>query len=334
MPKITVLMPVYNGAKYLKEAIDSVLSQTFRDFEFLIIDDGSTDSSVEIIKSYNDQRIRLEQNDKNFGLIYSLNKGIDLTKNKYIARMDADDISLPDRLKIQFEFMESHFDIAVSGVYTITIGKVNGHTNKFFTEPEDIKANLLFNTSLEHPSVIIRKEILQKYNLFYNENFKHSEDFDLWERISAQSSLANIPKILLKHRLHNDSISEIHNKIQLANANKIKLRQLNKLGLNLNENEIDLYSRLKAPDINKTIEFINQQEEWLLKIITANQEKNIYKNEALAKVIKNRFYYLCDANTKIGLWILKKYLESPLKKLVSRNSHSLLKLGMKSLIKK
>jgi hypothetical protein len=144
----------------------------------------------------------------------------------------------------------------------------------------------------------------------------------------------NFPKILLKHRLHNDSISEIHNKIQLANANKIKLRQLNKLGLNLNENEIDLYSRLKAPDINKTIEFINQQEEWLLKIITANQEKNIYKNEALAKVIKNRFYYLCDANTKIGLWILKKYLESPLKKLVSRNSHSLLKLGMKSLIKK
>jgi glycosyltransferase involved in cell wall biosynthesis len=186
MPKITVLMPVYNGAKYLKEAIDSVLSQTFRDFEFLIIDDGSTDSSVEIIKSYNDQRIRLEQNDKNFGLIYSLNKGIDLTKNKYIARMDADDISLPDRLKIQFEFMESHFDIAVSGVYTITIGKVNGHTNKFFTEPEDIKANLLFNTSLEHPSVIIRKEILQKYNLFYNENFKHSEDFDLWERISPK----------------------------------------------------------------------------------------------------------------------------------------------------
>ncbi|SVC41049.1 uncharacterized protein METZ01_LOCUS293903, partial [marine metagenome] len=111
LPLITVLMPVYNGAKYLNEAIDSILNQTFQNFEFIIIDDGSTDDSVKIIKSYDDNRIRLVENRNNLGQSETLNKGLSLTRGKYIARMDQDDISMPERLKKQFEFMENNSDV-------------------------------------------------------------------------------------------------------------------------------------------------------------------------------------------------------------------------------
>jgi hypothetical protein len=248
--------------------------------------------------------------------------------------MDADDISLPERLQLQFSFMELNKDITVCGTYASTIGKINGYALKFFTKPEDIKANLLFSTTLAHPSVIIRKEILNKYNLRYDENFKHAEDYDLWERISNRSLLANMPKILLKHRIHEESVSEMYSKIQLANANKIRLRQLQKLGITLNDEDFDKYLRLKNNSLLKTDEFIDQQEKWLMQILEANRKKNIYDNQALIKVIKNRFYNICDANASMGMLIFNKYLNSPIKKLSPKDGNSLIKLLIKSLLKK
>ena len=115
MPKITVLMPVYNGEKYLRESVDSILNQTFTDFELLIINDGSTDSSMEILNSYSDSRIRIVTNEVNLRLIKTLNKGIDLATGEYIARMDCDDIADPKRLEIQLQYMEKHPDVAVCG---------------------------------------------------------------------------------------------------------------------------------------------------------------------------------------------------------------------------
>ena len=114
-PKISVVMPAYNAENYIREAIDSILAQTFRDFEFLIIDDGSTDHTVEIIRSYSDSRIRLYQNERNMGVAATLNRGLDLARGEYIARMDADDISLPERFAKQAAYMDAHPDVAVCG---------------------------------------------------------------------------------------------------------------------------------------------------------------------------------------------------------------------------
>ena len=201
-PKITVLMPVYNAEKYLKEAIDSILGQTFSDFEFIIVNDGSTDSSREIILSYKDRRIRLIDNEYNMGLIKSLNKGLDYAKGKYIARMDADDVSLPERLKKQINFMERHnIDFCGTEAYIIDErGRIIGSMKRARPDNE-LPANILSNSTwLYHPSMIIKREAIGGVNL-YSENYLHAEDFDLWSRLFLNNRKASVlPEKLLKYR--------------------------------------------------------------------------------------------------------------------------------------
>ena len=229
-PLVTVLMPVYNGKKYLEEVIKSILNQTFRDFEFLIIDDGSTDNSVEIMGLFNDARIRIERNKTNLGLIKTLNKGFGLSKGKYIARMDCDDISLPKRLSVQVNFMEKHPEIGVCGSWIKVIG-LKKFINKYFQKHEELKANLLFSTSFAHPSVIIRKELIDKYNLEYDEQYKHAEDYELWSRMVGHTNMANINKVLFHYRMHPTSISKKNSSEQVENSNNVRLGLLGKLGL-------------------------------------------------------------------------------------------------------
>lgn len=220
--KVTVLMPVYNGAKYLREAIKSILGQTFKYFEFLIIDDGSTDKSLEIIKSYGDDRIKLVTI-KHAGIVGALNRGLDLAQGEYIVRMDADDISCPDRLEKQVRFMDAHPQVGVCGscVKIFTRFKLLGYVIKLPTEPETIKSELKIHNVIQHPSVIIRKSFFDKYKLRYSEKFPHAEDYDLWVRVSKLFPLANIPEVLLYYRYRPQSVGDLHANEQLVNANKI-----------------------------------------------------------------------------------------------------------------
>ena len=170
MPMISVIMPVYNGEKYLCEAIDSILNQTYTDFEFIILNDGSTDKTEEIILSYDDPRIVYVKNETNLQIVKTLNKGIALAKGKYIARMDADDISLPERFEKQLKFMEQYPSIDVCGTWMRIIDK----PKQVWTYPEkheEIKAQLLFNTPLSHPTLIIKKSF---FNDFKYENVANS----------------------------------------------------------------------------------------------------------------------------------------------------------------
>ena len=196
MPKISVVMPAYNAEKYIGEAIESILNQTFKDFEFIIINDGSVDHTKEIIREYNDPRIVLLENDKNRGIVLSLNKGLDAATGKYIARMDADDIALKNRFERQVEYLDEHKDIGVLG------------TGIFTTNAEQLKAELLFNSCIAHPTVMIRKSVLQKYNLKYNTEFAGAEDYCLWWNIAKVSKIATLPDILLDYRIHESQITK------------------------------------------------------------------------------------------------------------------------------
>ena len=153
-PLVTVLMAVYNGEKYLREAIESILDQTYTNFEFLIINDGSSDRTEEIILSYNDKRIRYIKNEQNLKLIASLNKGLDLAKGEFIARMDADDISLPERLEKQINFLEKHPEIGLLGSWVRTLGLTNNRNIIFKQGHNTIRIQLLFNNFFHHPSVV------------------------------------------------------------------------------------------------------------------------------------------------------------------------------------
>jgi glycosyltransferase involved in cell wall biosynthesis len=206
--KISVLMAVYNGEKYIREAIDSILSQTMRDFEFIIVNDGSKDRTLEIIESYTDKRIVIVNNKKNLGLIDSLNKGLELARGKYIARLDHDDIAIPYRLYTQYSFMENHPYIDVVGSWTECIDP-NGKSVKIsrnVTDPILIKYEFIFNNVMLHSSIFFKTDLVRK-NGGYSKEFIHSEDYEMYSNPQRELRCANIPEVLFKLRLHENSIT-------------------------------------------------------------------------------------------------------------------------------
>lgn len=259
-PKVTVLMPVYNAELYLREAIESILFQTYPNFEFIIINDGSTDSSADIVADFRDDRIRLIHNDRNRGIIYTLNRGIRLARGEFIARMDADDISLPKRLENQLRFMEVNPTVAVSGGGIIEFDGNGCKVHKMPEDPRSIRTNLLFHCVLMHPTVMMRKSIITGEGFFYSEKYRSVEDFELWQRISFRHDLANIPNILLKYRIVQTSITQTaEKKIQQRDQahEMIYASGLKHLGVEFRKKHLHALRRfLKArPDFNNE-EFI------------------------------------------------------------------------------
>lgn len=200
---ISVVLAVYNGEKYLKEAIDSILSQTFRTFEFIIINDGSIDSTKEIILSYSDSRITYSENKTNKGLVYSLNQGLSLSKGKYIARMDADDIALPQRLQEQFDYMESNPETGICGsdVEAFYQDSKKRKVLKFPSKDIDIRSFAFFQTPFCHPTVFMRKAILDENNLTYPDCYR-AEDYALWVELLKYTQGVNLSSVLVRYRKH------------------------------------------------------------------------------------------------------------------------------------
>lgn len=212
--KVTVLMSVYNGEKRLQEAVESILNQTFTDFEFLIINDASTDCSMKILQSYSDPRIKIITNKNNLGLTKSLNKGLELAKGKYIARMDADDVSYSTRLEKQVKYLEEHRDVGLVGSSFEIIDEfgnlLSRNIYKTFTY-EKIYYALIFNNCIAHSSVMYRRDLVINIG-GYDERLARTQDFDLWSRISKKSKIEVIEEVLLKWR---NSQSNISNKCKI-----------------------------------------------------------------------------------------------------------------------
>lgn len=225
---LTVLMPVYNGEKYLAEAIDSILCQTFTDFEFLIINDGSIDGTSDILKKYQqkDKRIRVISHKKNHGLVASLNEGLKAAKGEYIARMDADDISLPSRLENQLNYLKSHPEIGVLGTsyQCITSQGILGKVVHPYTDPAvNSFFGLLFNP-VAHPTACFQKKTVQSEG--YRESMLYAEDFNLWSAIRSQTQFSNLSEILLYYRVKSQSISCNYKNVQNKHANEIAARNV------------------------------------------------------------------------------------------------------------
>lgn len=223
VPTISVIMSVYNGAIYLRQAIESILNQTYTDFEFIIIDDGSKDNSLNIIKSYKDPRIVLISR-TNKGLTASLNEGIEKARGIFIARQDADDISMLDRFEKEIAFMNSHPDVGLIGSNYVHIdekGKeTGGHTN-IFTHPNDLKACLVLCNQYGHGSILVRRDVLTKVGP-YSQSVGHAEDYDLWIRISRVTKVANIEEPLFLYRNLPTSVSHSKLKEQIELTFKIR----------------------------------------------------------------------------------------------------------------
>jgi glycosyltransferase involved in cell wall biosynthesis len=214
-PLVTILMPVYNAERFLREAVDSILNQTLNNFEFLIIDDGSSDSSLEIIRSYSDPRIRLIQNEKNIGISTTLNKGINLASADFIARMDADDISYPERLQKQYDYLKTHPDCALLSTQARIITEDGQEKYIDDTDGNYYYYILTFSSPIFHSSVMYRKDAVLDVGMY---SAPYSEDFELFWQLTRKYKLYNLPEVLLDYRNHSASLHLVNKKTEYSDA--------------------------------------------------------------------------------------------------------------------
>ena len=232
---LTVLMSVYNGERFLSEAVESILNQTFYDFEFIIINDGSTDGTAKILQTYHDKRIKIVRSPDNIGLTKSLNEGLKLARGKYIARQDADDISLPKRLERQISYLEAQPDIALLGTWANSIDK----RGKILWEmrppsnPSLLRWAMLLKNNMIHSSVMFSAAKVMDLG-GYDSSMVYSQDYDLWLRIMGNYKIAQLPEILVLWRDHSKGITEKHFVEQSNSADLLARRNI----LNLLKKEV------------------------------------------------------------------------------------------------
>lgn len=299
-------MSVYNGAAYLREAVDSVLAQTFRDFEFIIIDDSSTDGTAEILNSYGDPRIVLLRNEHNEGLAASLNRAIDAARGSYIARMDADDISAPDRLAVQTRFLEAHQDIVLVGSYARIID--SPVTLRQPTKSEDIAVHLLFHTSLIHPTAVFRRSFLEQHRLRYDPTFRQTQDYELFTRIARLGKIANIPRVLLRYRQHDRQTSNEKVADQMESARTIMRREFKELGMELTEAELDIAVAVKRYRLKEIPGALTLLEALLLKIDRANQQTQRCDTKTLRRALGEVWLESAISLSRSGVAVRKTFL--------------------------
>lgn len=333
-PLISVVMPVYNGEKYLREAIDSILNQTFKYFELLLINDASTDNSEKIINSYNDSRIIYIKNEQNLGLIKTLNKGLDLAKGEFVARMDQDDISHSERFEKQLIIFKKNPEIGVCGTW-FTLFREN-HEDKIIEHPEyndSIKIGLLTSCCIGHPTVMMRKKAIENYR--YDVNYQAAEDFELWTRLVRVTKFYNIQESLLKYRFHSSNISVLENSVQVTNTKIITGNQLKYIDIANSEENIELCNillvasskfRYTDDEFRKLISFANQLE-------YQNLQKKVYNEKKFHEIINKRLIEILNKTVDKKLstlpFLLKNRKEIILQRSILANTKMLAKMILK-----
>ena len=284
-PLVSVILPVYNAEKYLADSIRSILSQRFENFEFIILNDGSTDQSSEIVKSFSDSRIRYFEH-ANKGLANTLNKGIELSRGKYIARQDNDDISHPERLGLQVEFLEKNTEYALVGSSASIMDENGSDTGRKHLHPcqsSHLKLELVFDNPFVHSSVMFRKEAIVKVGL-YDPDTRFFEDHNLWSRVSYQYKVANLPDFLLQYREVGTGMSKTTSNYIRRVQNQCKLNLDHYLPSHSIQNEATSKQFHQGNYDSKSKISIGMQIEELIKIIF-EKENSEEKEKAFQRMI-------------------------------------------------
>lgn len=312
---ISVVLPAYNAELYIKEAIDSVLAQTFTNFELIILNDGSTDKTEEIISSYQDSRIVYVKNEQNLGLIGTLNKGMTLAKGKYIARMDADDICFPQRFAKQVDFLEQNQDYVICGTAAY---RFYDHISdgKAFNPPlndENIRVRLFFNSAFIHPSVMFHADVIRDHHLRFSDDYKYAEDYFFWMDLLKYGKGFNLKEKLLYYRVVETSQTAVGN----SNVEKRKeiLGNIHKryfldyeIPVDLKEIELNFYltniARMKLLDLKK-FDF-NHIDAFLRKIVFALSKAGVSQKVINEEV--GRVYFALIYTQKMKVFSSKGFL--------------------------
>lgn len=298
MVDVSVILPVFNTERYIREAIQSIVDQTFRNWELILIDDASTDGTLEIARSFEDSRVKIVQNPSNMKVVKSLNLGIRLSSGRYIARMDADDIAHPLRLAKQFKYLEEHQDIALCGTWVQSIGG----ENRIIRGPlrhEQIQASFLFHNVIVHPSVMFRKEPFMEQGMLYDDTFTNAEDYGLWVRAIEKFRLSNMGEVLLKYRVHdlNVSVLKAVNQGELDRMHyRIYTYYLNVLQIPFKEEDLVIHRKIGLRRLGRLEgRELSDNLDWLRRLTVANRKIRYFERSAFSYVIISNIVHIGKA---------------------------------------
>lgn len=330
MAQVTIILPVYNGERYLREAIDSVLAQTYRDFELWVCNDGSTDGTVAIVDSYADPRVKRIDNPHNMGLVATLNHAFSLVQSPYIARMDDDDLWHPEKLELQMTLLESRPDVGVCGTSIHKFGEID-LVHLFPEESDALKVGLLFYCMMSHPSVVYRRKMLVETGLTYRQDYFPAEDYKMWVDVLQHSHIHNLQQPLVEYRQYGGQICRQKKEEQVALERKLREEQLRLIYPDPTDEELQFHlDRFTSLHPNSDKE-VKQFRSWAKKICAVNQRQgyvnpNVMRSE-LWRYVQNaiRAYYLASYEGRCRHLFSGRFLNLDLK-----HNLSLLRHGTRS----
>ena len=305
-------MPVYNRQNYIKSSLESILNQTYKDFDFIIIDDGSTDRTVEIIEGYNDSRIKLIRNEKNRGIVYSRNRGLKHAKGKYIGMFDSDDIALPTKFEKQINFLEKNLDYGMVGSWVKWIDENGNLKEKGWKLPapaNEIPAIMLFRNYFVQSTVVIRKNVIPEGG--YSQGFDVVEDSKMWFDVSLSHKVWNLQEYLLHYRVHSGNISTL-GESAVGNSNKLTEYKFLKLNIEPTEQETENHLLLRNSNRIESLKQLKEIENWLLKIYLNNKKQQLYDRKILKKILFNRWLKACYKARSLHFKMILVLLKSKL----------------------
>lgn len=317
---VSIIMSNYNTPEeYLRVAIESVLNQTYTNFEFIIIDDCSTDDSPEIINSYNDERIIVLRNEQNLGITKSLNRGLAIAKGEFVARMDADDVCFPERLEKQYAYMKKNPQVIVCGCGVELIGNwEKKYSNKVICReiPErDLhRIYLLFgnHVNIVHPTAMFRHSALISNEIKYDNRYTYAQDFRMWVECSKYGECRNLNEVLLNYRVHSNAVTVSKKEQQKDCAKRIMEEQLSWLGLTLPDNWENIHWGL----LKERKPYDTECKKWIKRIIEKNKIHRVYNQRILKKLLFEKWAeisYFALAKERNIVNIIKILLNIPIK---------------------
>jgi glycosyltransferase involved in cell wall biosynthesis len=312
MPKLSVVMPVYNVAKYVKEAVTSVLSQTFNDFELIIIDDHSTDNTVDIINSIKDSRIIFFRNDKNLGRSVTDNLAIQYIRGQYVAKMDGDDICLPQRFERQLDFLDKNPSVNVVGCYVKNFG-ASTYLNKYPSTIDESKVQTLFNIPAANASTMFRSSLFVEEGLKYDESLRQTEDYRFFAKYIDELNVVSIKEALYLYRTFPVRIRADVFQERDRVSNNIRVQLLHKIGIPYNDWDAKVHNTIALKNVEADGLSLTECNNWLLKLIDYNNKAGYFNRYALKKIVAEHWFHLCYLNPGKRFHGYSTYLQSGLK---------------------
>ncbi|TGE15549.1 glycosyltransferase family 2 protein [Hymenobacter elongatus] len=315
-PLVSVIIPVFNAGEYLRPAIDSILQQTFQDFELIIVDDCSRDDSLAVARSYEtDSRVKVLANDQNRGRSFTDNYGAEHARGRYIAKMDADDIALPHRLQTQFDFLEQNPSVGLTSSFMQCFGE-SDIIYEYPLSADAVRSFLLFNMPVANPTAFFRRSLLLEHGLRYDDTIQDTfgEDYEFIARVAQVVDIVNQPEILLHYRTLPQTLkADVHAR-RNAKSNQIRERQLRVVGVPFTERELHVHNTVSYYPFTLGDITLEEVHAWLWKINTHNKERRYADPASMLRCVAERWFLTCYLNPDKRTNSLREYRRQPLAK--------------------